>query len=180
MSNTDVPVTFLEKLLLQQLQAYFIKNPQILDECRLILEKNHCVSLRMLEFITTNLARKQEVGFFHRNDDGEIRYVDIYTIYKNTLGDYKKTNFDSFQRSSRIYFKIDGRVGVKTTIGQLVWLRFIFENKIMDWTKMNRNYVQSTMARALKAQRDNRKMKKLPKRMTLSKVHYGHCRLRFH
>lgn len=157
--------SFIDKILECQLRDYFVQHPDQYDELRSIIrsksvkkaDKPHVLpSLRGLEFVTTYLARHNEgIGFYNRNDDGTISYVDIHNAYKTALGDYKKKRFDSFRRSPPFEFTIPSREGapIVTTIGQLQWGRWIYERKIMDWVKVNWPNVRKEMAKNLKIQR---------------------------
>lgn len=150
---------FIDQILMCELKRYFTAHPaefvelsQIITNKRGTSSKKSLPSLRGLEYVTTHMAKLNDLAFFIRKD-GEDVYIDMYHLYKTTLGDFKKKNFDSFRRTAEIEFQIPNHEPIKTTIAQLRWGRWIYEESIMLWVKQHWPEVRKRMAASLKEQR---------------------------
>jgi len=78
----------------------------------------------------TNYAKKNNVSY-QKEISGRIFTVHIE--YKSTLEGYSKKLFDPFCRTERIDFKVNDEV-IKTTIGQLNFVRWCIQNNIIEHT----------------------------------------------
>jgi len=92
---------------------------------------NHRVnglSLRNIEWYVTNYAKKHNVSY-----EKEIskKIFTVHIEYKSTLEGFSKKLFDPFCRTERIDFPVGGE-NVKTTIGQLNFVRWCIQNDIVD------------------------------------------------
>ena len=77
-------------------------------------------------------------------------------MYKTKLSTYGKKRFDSFRRTKpTILFTIKGREDkpLKTTIAQLQWCRWIYEQRIMEHVISKMPIISQEMAKKLKQQR---------------------------
>lgn len=154
---------FIDKVLVEQLRTYFAAHPDQYDELREIITnhqkkdmKTALPSLRGLEFVTTHMSRVDAgAGFYIQLENGEVLYIDIHNAYKTALGDYKKQRFDSFRRTKLISFSIPSREDspILTTVAQLRWGQWIYEQHIMEWVKIHWTKVRKEMAKALRQQR---------------------------
>lgn len=150
---------FIDQILTCELKRYFTAHPEEYEELRQIITnkrgntKKSLPSLRGLEYVTTHMAKLHDMGFFYRNERGEDVYCDFYHAYKTMLGDYKKRHFDSFRRTAEIQFQIPNHAPIKTTIAQMQWGRWIYEQSVMLWVKQNWPEVRISMAASLKEQR---------------------------
>lgn len=159
----------IDKVLNQELQNYFSQHPDHYDELSKIINsksnaqsrtKNRLPSLRGLEYVVTYLSRyKGGQGFYSTNDKGERIYVDIHNMYKTTLGTHGKKRFDSFRRTTPITFSIAGRedAPIETTVAQLWWGKWIYEQNIMQFIKLHWTEVRKDMAETLRLQRKRKR-----------------------
>jgi len=86
------------------------------------------LSLRNIEWYVTNYAKKHNVSY-----EKEIskKIFTVHIEYKSTLEGFSKKLFDPFCRTERIDFPVGGET-VKTTIGQLNFVRWCIQNDIVD------------------------------------------------
>ena len=62
----------------------------------------------------------------------KYKKVNLYLNYRAQLKSYAKLNFDTFRRHNRITFYINKNDTITTTIGQLNFFRWAFNNNIID------------------------------------------------
>ena len=86
------------------------------------------LSLRTIEWYVTNFSKKHNVNYT-REVSGKVFAVHIE--YKSTLEGYSKKLFDPFCRTDRIDYTV-GNVSIKTTIGQLNFIRWCIQNNIVE------------------------------------------------
>lgn len=159
----------IDRVLYQELNIYFSKHIDQYDELREIINskvktpvrtRQHLPSLRGLEYVVTYLSRcKDGQGFYINNEKGERIYHDIHNMYKTTLGTHGKKCFDSFRRTTPITFSVSGRENapIETTVAQLWWGKWIYEENIMPFIKKKWSEVRKDMAQTLKRQRQRKR-----------------------
>ena len=87
-----------------------------------IIEGKSNITLRILDWFVTHYIKN-------------IGMDDIHSSYKSKLSFYKKRHFDPFRRLDRLDYKyvINGEeCELLTSVGQLNFFRWIFENNIMN------------------------------------------------
>ena len=180
MVRKDLMSKFIDQILMVELQRYFTAHPDQYDELRQIItnkrgpsKKKTLPSLRGLEYVTTHMAKMNDLAFFYQNEMGEQVFCDIYHLYKTTLGDFKKKHFDSFRRTAEIEFQIPDHPPIKTTIAQMQWGRWIYEQSIMLWVKDHWPEVRKRMAASLKDQRAPKKRRRIVKKAPKQSVRSG-------
>ena len=104
-------------LLLNSLRNFYSKNNAFDQLCE-ILTKKSTVSLRMLDWLVTNFARKHNVTYDLKVEPDESSTFNLFFSYKTQLRAYSKKRFDPFKRRERIMFKVNGS-SILTTIAQL-------------------------------------------------------------
>ena len=149
-SNTSfkmmiVPRIDNEPILLKTLYTYFTKAKfeivlSVLDR------KNNDVSLRLLDWLVTNYAKKNNTCY---NIDEKNINFNIFISYKSQLKAYSKRQFDPFCRRSRIVFSID-ELKLSTTIGQLNFFRWAINNNVIKYAKDNYKEIEDDMLIAIK------------------------------
>ena len=109
------------------------------------------MSLRIIEWLVTHYAKSNNIYYWIDNDKiiykdfpednfkGNIRKINLYQDYRAQLKSYSKFNFDSFRRHHRITFFIseDKTEYIETTVGQLNFFRWIFNNNIINYAINN-------------------------------------------
>tara|TARA_B110000858_G_C17737241_1_gene443133 strand:+ start:719 stop:1219 length:501 start_codon:yes stop_codon:yes gene_type:complete len=128
-----------------------IKNKEIFNN---IINGKHKLSLRLIDWFVTHYARNNNIHYwtdnikiFKKTPDNllNIKKVNIYLDYRAQLKSYTKLYFDTFRRHQRITFYINDDVSIETTIGQLNFFRWIFNNNIIDYAIDNYNIIYKCM-----------------------------------
>ena len=148
-------------LLLTSLTSYYNKNPEYKIILNDIIEGKHKLSLRLIDWLVTHYSKVNKIYYWihKKNNDIYLQYpsekdeiynrdmkkVNIYLDYRAQLKSYAKINFDSFRRHNRITFILDEGKKIETTIGQLNFFRWTFNNKIIEYTLLNYNDIYNDM-----------------------------------
>lgn len=180
-----------QELLLTSLTEYYdenVNNKLILKD---IISGKHVLSLRMIDWLVTHYSKSHNISYWHdkRNcimyDDppcisasANIKKINLYLDYRAQLKSYAKINFDSFRRHNRITFVIDTATNesIETTVGQLNFFRWAFNNSVIDYATNNYDKIHQNMV-------DNNsfckeKKDKLPHR-NIQEITRAACTLRF-
>ena len=139
-------------ILLELLKSYFSKNINYLNEFMDIYYGRSSMSLRIIDWFVTNYSKKNRI-YYNINGNNFMVYLD----YKSQLKAFTKKQFDPFCRRERINFHYSENKFIKTTIGQLNFFKWAFENKIIDYIKNNIKDIESDMINDIK----NKKTDKL-------------------
>lgn len=99
------------------------------------------ISLRLIDFFVTNYCRKNFISYPLNGQE-----FLVYVSYKSQLKAYSKQFFDPNCRRERIVFQIYGHESFRTTVGQLNFFRWAFENNILEFIQANYDDIQSDRA----------------------------------
>ena len=124
-----------EQWVLYKLETFY-QSGNRLNRIRDILDGTSRMSLRLIDWLVTNYAKKYNVSFLTK--DG--RHVIVYLAYKNHLKAYSKKMFDPFCRWKRIQF-----MGLNTTVGQLNFFEWAIQDEILDYLDQHFDDVQRDM-----------------------------------
>ena len=124
-----------EQLVLHRLETFYAKGNH-LQRVNDILSGNSKISLRLIDWLVTNYAKKHNISFVTKDN----RHVIVYLQYKNHLKAYSKKMFDPFCRWKRIKF-----LGMNTTVGQLNFFEWAIQDEVFDYLESNYDAVQSDM-----------------------------------
>ena len=127
-------------LLLNNLIAYYKENDN-LERMLKIINGDVNISLRIVDWFTTNYAKKYYTVYDLPNAD---RFK-VYTSYKLMLRSYAKKKFDPFCRWERISIPYKGDTHVQTTIGQLNFFKWAFDNNVIDYIETNYAAIEKDM-----------------------------------
>ena len=127
-------------LLLNNLITYYKDNDN-LDRMLRIINGDVNISLRIVDWFTTNYAKKYYTVYNLPNGN---RFK-AYTDYKLKLRSYSKKNFDPFCRWERISIPYKGETHLQTTIGQLNFFKWAFENNVIDYIESNYAVIEKDM-----------------------------------
>ena len=105
------------QLLLNKLLKFYNKDNN-LSKILYIINGESKVSLRLIDWFTTNYAKKNFIVYSIDLKEGKKRFK-VYVDYKLKLKAYSKRRFDPFCRWERINIPYDKDCQVQTTIGQL-------------------------------------------------------------
>lgn len=115
----------------------FYSNTSTLDRMKKILTGESPISLRLIDWLVTNYAKKNDVAYKTKKDD---RYVNVYLAYKSHLKAYSKKMFDPFCRWKRIQF-----MEMNTTVGQLSFFEWAIQDEVLDYLETHFDDIQKDM-----------------------------------
>ena len=149
-----------QELLLQSLYKFY--NKENMSKIIPILNQDSNVSLRILDWLVTNYAKKHNIVYqlpAHRHAMAAAasletkpisRNFNIYINYKTQLKAYSKKQFDPFCRRERIVFKPGEKdMAFVTTIGQLNFFRWTLQNKVLDYANEHLVHIEEDMVHSL-------------------------------
>jgi len=135
-SDSDRPVECKPELVILALQKFYNSRPDI-DKIMPYLLGTAPISLRLIDFFVTNYCRKNFISY--PLVDQEFL---VYVSYKSQLKAYSKQFFDPNCRRERIVFQIYGQEPFRTTVGQLNFFRWAFENNILEYIQEHYDEIQ--------------------------------------
>lgn len=125
-------------LLLNNLLEYYKKNNN-LDRMLSIINGETKISLRIVDWFTTNYAKKNYTIYNTNN-----KRFKVYVDYKLKLRSYSKKRFDPFCRWDRITIPYKNFY-IQTTIGQLNFFKWAFDNEVIKYIENNYNVIEQDM-----------------------------------
>tara|TARA_B100000795_G_scaffold269109_1_gene257576 strand:+ start:4179 stop:4721 length:543 start_codon:yes stop_codon:yes gene_type:complete len=147
-----------QNLLLTSLTDFYNKNNEYKTILKNIINGNHKLSLRIIEWLVTHYSKSNNIYYwinenkniymdYPENSTEVVRKINLYQDYRAQLKSYSKFNFDSFRRHHRITFFInnDKTDYIETTVGQLNFFRWIFNNNIITYAINNYDYIYKKM-----------------------------------
>lgn len=121
-----------------------------------IINETSDISLRILDWFATKYSNKKKILI--RNEHGYD--IDVHISYKAQLKSYKKKYFDPFRRHKKFNYHFKNPdVVVTTTIGQLNFLCWVLENKIINFIENNYDVIKSEMVLSNKNDKKRKKEK---------------------
>jgi hypothetical protein len=135
-------------LLLNNLLTYY-KNTNNLDNMLKIINgscdensgNKNKISLRIVDWFTTNYAKKYYTVYTLSSG----KRFKVYFDYKLKLRSYSKKRFDPFCRWERINIPYKDGAYIETTIGQLNFFKWAFENEVIKYIEDNYEDIQDDM-----------------------------------
>ena len=152
-----------KELLLTSLTDFYSKNEKYVKILKSIIDSKFELSLRMIDWLVTHYAKTHNVIYWicynneqlYNNYPSDIencdkyKKVNLYLDYRAHLKSYTKFNFDSFRRHDRITFILDKEksIIIETTLGQLNFFRWAFNNRIIEYALQNQNKIYENMSK---------------------------------
>jgi hypothetical protein len=133
-----------------------------------IIYQNTPLSLRLLDWLVTNYAKKYNI-IYPLNNSNETIYFNIYLDYKNQLKAYSKKFFDPFCRQKRLVINTNTFVWreykcsdvadneIVTTVGQLNFFRWFIDNKILDYALSNIRFIDADMINTMSSKKKGKR-----------------------
>lgn len=132
------------QLLLNKLMEFYSKDNNI-DKILPIINGEHKVSLRLIDWFVTNYSKKYYTTFNITSKSGNARRFKVYVDYKLKLKAYSKKRFDPFCRWDRITIPYGENTSIQTTLGQLNFFRWALEYRILDFIEKNLVDIENDM-----------------------------------
>jgi len=165
-----------KELLLSSLSVFYDKNEEYLNILKTIIDGKHQLSLRMIDWLITIYAKNNNMVYWINLNDDKIYYdlpednsnnfkkINLYLDYRSQLKSFKKINFDSFRRHDRISYISSKGTAIETTIGQLNFFKWAFNNRVINYALMNEKIIYENMSNnSYKRTLKNKKNVVLPK-----------------
>lgn len=150
-----------EELLLTSLNNYFNNNVEKKYLLKQIVTGQHKLSLRLIDWLVTHYSKANNTFYWiyknsekiyesypdHIEYSKNVKKINLYLDYRAQLKSFAKINFDSFRRHQRITFFIDfdKEDFFETTIGQLNFFRWAFNNNILEYAVSNYDKIYDHM-----------------------------------
>lgn len=162
---------------LQMLSVFY--TPERIETLLLpIITQKDALSLRVLDWLVTNYAKKHNVVYEYEPRPGERLLLNVYNEYKAWLRNYRRKNFDPFRRRERITFQTaEGEE--ETTVGQLNFVYWAHTYGVLSYTRSHLRTIEQDMNQSLgdvKRQKEaDRRQGKKRKRQELSQLPNTQC-----
>ncbi len=141
--NASASYTTQNDLLLNNLMDFY-KDEKTLNRMLKIITGESKISLRIVDWFSTNYAKKYYT-IFNIDDTENPRRFKVYVDYKLKLKAYSKKRFDPFCRWDRISIPYKKDTCIETTIGQLNFFKWALENKVIDYIEENYEVIEKDM-----------------------------------
>lgn len=154
-------MTASQDLLLSSISTYYTKTLDKRNLLDKIIQSEYKISLRVIDWFITHYTREKNIVVWldtknnnalvesptHYNAD--LKKFHIYLEYRAQLKSYTKMYFDPFRRHDRISFVITKRPlkVTETTIGQLNFFRWIFQNNILQYIEKHQEQIEEDMTK---------------------------------
>jgi hypothetical protein len=143
-----MPIYTTQNSLLMKNLLNFYKEKNNIDKMLSIINGESKISLRIVDWFTTNYAKKYYTVYSilkQYNDFIEERRFKVYVDYKLKLRSYSKKRFDPFCRWDRITIPYKDESFIQTTIGQLNFFKWAFENNVISYIEANYQDIEIDM-----------------------------------
>lgn len=160
----------IEDLLLKSLLIFYKNDSQHLEDLAMISKQKTIISLREMDFLTTNYSKNNKVSY----ELSSGKMFKLHLDYKVQLRGYSKRRFDPFCRRARIFLDFETKTpidlkkneeeeyklredGVVTTIGQLNFFRWAINNKVVEYCFNNKEDIDEEMEKNDKKKKEKKK-----------------------
>lgn len=126
-------------VLLNNLKTFY--NKERLDRMLSIINGESCISLRIVDWFSTNYSKKNFTLYELKNG----QRFKVYNDYKLRLRAYSKKRFDPFCRWDRIMIPYDEETSIQTTLGQLNFFKWAIENEVIEYIEQNYKTIEDDM-----------------------------------
>ena len=144
MNNNNITYTTQNELLLNNLMDFY-KDEKNLTRMLKIITGESKISLRIVDWFSTNYAKKYYTLYAINDPNGQIRRFKVYFDYKLKLKAYSKKRFDPFCRWDRISIPYKNETCIETTIGQLNFFKWAIENHVIEYIEENYETIEKDM-----------------------------------
>jgi hypothetical protein len=123
---------------------YSENNYDKLDKVLPIINGESKISLRIMDWFTTNYAKKNYTIYTLIEDNRKRRFK-VHNEYKLKLKSYSKKRFDPFCRWERIPFPYKDDTKIETTLGQLNFFKWVLENEVDKYIENHYQEIETDM-----------------------------------
>jgi hypothetical protein len=144
LSLSGSPVESKTEVLLESLRRFY-SDPANLRVLTDVLRNKTPISLRTLDWLVTNYAKKKNIVYSINN-----KTVNLYLDYKSCLKAFSKRAFDPFQRRDRIDILDADGLPMTSTAGQLNFFRFAITSGVIAYAVQHAADIEADMVHATK------------------------------
>jgi len=123
----------------------FYKNDEYIEKLLKIITGESKISLRILDWFSTNYAKKNYTLYNIEKPDGSTKRFKVYNDYKLKLKSYSTKRFDPFCRWERTVIPYKNDTFIETTIGQLNFFKWAIENNIIEYVEEHYALIENDM-----------------------------------
>ena len=135
-----------------------------------LLDQSSPMSLRALDWLVTNYSKKFNVICYTKNAE----MFNIHQGYRTALNMNRRRNFDPFRRRLRINVVYsDGMV--ESTVGQLNFLHWAYQQGVLSYLESNIADVDSDMNACAQKNKKDKELGKRKRRVELSRAPSSKC-----
>lgn len=133
---------------LRKLKWYFNRNVDNYNRMiKFFRNESSDISVSFIEWFVCVYCRKNILVIYANKDTGKLiqkdnspttKMIVVYDDYNRQIDYYTKKMFDPYARGSKFIFEIDNsNYSIITSIGQLNYFKWLYENGIMDYIEQN-------------------------------------------
>ena len=156
------------EILSQSMHKYFETNKGNFEIMHDICTKQQPMSLRVLDWLCTNFSKSRSGALTSGCN------VELHHKYENQLKGFGKRFFDPFRRKFPMKIAMHGTV-FKTSIGQLNFFRWAFDNDIVKFALCNKQDIETDMCNRVQMAKAKSVTEQRPGRQQLSELASNHC-----
>jgi hypothetical protein len=147
--------------LFESLQRFY-EDPEHLRALTLYTSSNRDspVSLRLLDWLVTNYAKKHNVVYPIEGPDGAKGNFNMFMDYKAQLKAYSKRFFDPFCRRERIEIRNANGEAQTTTVAQMNFVKWMVVNKVGEYALRHKETIEQDMMEVSKKNKEEEKTKR--------------------
>lgn len=142
--SAAVNYTTQNELLLNNLLEFYKEEDNLTRMLKIITGESK-ISLRIVDWFSTNYAKKNYTLYEMTNKNGDNVRFKVYFDYKLKLKAYSKKRFDPFCRWDRISIPYKDGTCIETTIGQLNFFKWALENKVVNYIEEHYDVIEKDM-----------------------------------
>lgn len=147
----------------------FYEDDATFETFRAVLGGSTKMSLRVLDWLVTNYAKKRNIVYGIKDNDRDVAF-NMFLEYKSQLKAYSKRYFDPFCRRGRVMHR-----GVETTCGQLNFFRWAIKYGVLDYALRHHDEIEQDMLSSIQHRYSVGTKKEDSKRKELSKAAIKSC-----
>ena len=136
-------------VLLQSLRKYYASPPTLALLTR-VLRNEAGVSLRIIDWLVTNYAKKHNICYLLKDASGTDTPFNVFMQYKAQLKAYSKKYFDPFSRRERLDFADSNGQTLHTTCGQLNFFRWGIQHGVIQYAVANAASIEHDMMASIR------------------------------
>lgn len=170
---SEQPLSQRQRSILKRLAPFYTtENANVI--LKPLIEQEGTISLRALDWLVTNYAKKHNIVCCSKNSE----LFNIYHGYKVSLNHFRRRYFDPFRRRQRILIEVGGE-HYETTTGQCNFLHWAHVNGVLQYAEEHSTEIELDMNRASNLHKAEKKKQKasgvVHKRKELSRAPVTKC-----